>query len=115
MTFFRSTSVSFVVGRAKTHFCMTVQTFGVGFEGVIALMSFSGIVDIEADDLSGTSMPASVITAVFPGEIMGRVACHCPSLRATPRQTGSDVRSSEVLTCPGMNLYMRPFWKRASN
>lgn len=77
---------------------MTVQTFGVGFKGVIALISSSEAVDVGAEDLSGTSMPASATTAVFPGEIMGRVACHCPSLRATPRQTGSDVRSSELLT-----------------
>lgn len=77
---------------------MTVQTLGVGFEGVIALISSSEAVDIGADDLSGTSMPASAITAVLSAETMGRVACHCPSLRATPRQTDSDVRSSGLLT-----------------
>lgn len=77
---------------------MTVQTFGVGLEGVMALISSSEAIGVGADDLSGTSMPASAITADFPADIMGRVACHCPSLRATPRQTGSDVRSSELLT-----------------
>ena len=77
---------------------MTVQTLGVGFEGVIALISSSEAIDIGADDLSGTSMPASAITAVLSAETMGRVACHCPSLRATPRQTDSDVRSSGLLT-----------------
>lgn len=77
---------------------MTVQTLGVGFKGVIALISSSEAVDIGADDLSGTSMPASAITAVLSAETMGRVACHWPSLRATPRQTDSDVRSSGLLT-----------------
>lgn len=77
---------------------MTVQTLGVGFEGVIALISSSDAVDVGADDLSSTSMPASAITAVFPNDVMGRIACHCPSRRATPRQTDSDVRSSELLT-----------------
>ena len=114
-TFFRCTSISVVAGNAKTHFCMTVQTFGVGFEGVIAFISSSEAVDNVADDLSGTSIPASATTAAFPAEIMGRVACHCPSLRATPRQTDSEVRASEVLTFPLMNLYRRPFWKRASS
>ena len=75
---------------------MTVQTFGVGFEGVMALVSSRAIV-VGADDLSGNSMPASATTAVFPAEMTGRVACHCPSLRATPRQTDSDVRSSGLL------------------
>lgn len=77
---------------------MTVHTLGVGFEGVIALISSSEAVDIGADDLSGTSMPALAITAVLSAETMGSVACHCPSLRATPRQTDSDVRSSGLLT-----------------
>ena len=64
----------------------------------MALISSSEAIGVGADDLSGTSMPASGITADFPADSIGRVACHCPSLRATPRQTGSDVRSSELLT-----------------
>ena len=71
--------------------------FGVGFEGVIALISSSEAVEDGPDEISGTSMPESAAIAVFPAERMGRVACHCPSLRATPRQTDSDVRSSELL------------------
>jgi enterochelin esterase-like enzyme len=53
--------------------------------------------------MSGTST-ASFTTAVSPAATMGRVACHSPSLRATPRQTGSVVKSWEVHTRPRMNL-----------
>ena len=83
---------------------MTVHTFGVGFEGVIALISSDEVIGVGADDLSGTSIPASATTAVLSGETIGRVACHSPSLRATPRQTDSDVRSSGLLACPRINL-----------
>ena len=76
---------------------MTVQTFGVGFEGVMALISSSEAIVTGTDDLSGTCMPASATTAFSSAEIMGRVACHCPSLRATPRQTDFDLRSSGLL------------------
>ena len=76
---------------------MTVQTFGVGIEGVMALISSSEAIVTGADDLSGTCMPASATAAFFPAELMGRFACHCPSLRATPRQMDFDLRSSGLL------------------
>ena len=102
-TSLRCISASLVVGSANTHFCMIVQTLGVGFPGVMALIlsregSDGGIVVV-----SGTST-ASLTTAVSPAATMGKVACHSPSLRATPRQIGSVVKSWEEHTRPLMNL-----------
>ena len=114
-TCFRLVSASVVVGRANTHFCIMVHTLGVGFPGVIALIwSWDGN-DFGTSKGRVTSCSASLTMAVCSADIMGRVACHSPSLRATPRQTGSRAKSSGVHTLPLMNLYMRPFWNRASS
>ena len=114
-TFFRLISASLVVGRANTHFCIMVHTLGVGFPGVMALICSKEGDDFGASKVSGISCSASSMLAVRSADMIGKVACHSPSLRATPRQTGSRVKSSDVHTRPLMNLYMRPFWKRASS
>ena len=114
-TCLRLISASLVVGRANTHFCIIVQTLGVGFPGVMAMI-WSREGDFFGTSKSrGTSCSASSTLAVRSTDMMGKVACHSPSLRATPRQTGSRLKSSGVQTRPLMNLYMRPFWKRASS
>ncbi len=82
-----------------------VQTFGAGRLGVILLMASREGSDFGGEDtVSGTSGPESWTSAIVPAEIMGRVACHCASLRATPRHTGSVVRSAGLHTRPRMNL-----------
>ena len=113
--FFRLISASLVVGRAKTHFCIMVHTLGVGFPGVMALIWSNDGDAFGTSKVRGTSCSASSMLAVRSADMIGKVACHSPSLRATPRQTGSRVRSSDVHTRPLMNLYIRPFWKRASS
>ena len=114
-TCFRLISASLVVGRANTHFCIMVHTLGVGFPGVMALIWSREGDDFGTSKVRGISCSASLTVAVRSADMMGRVACHSPSLRATPRQTRSRVKSSGVHTRPLMNLYMRPFWKRASS
>ncbi len=114
-TCFRLISASLVVGRANTHFCIMVHTLGVGFPGVMALIWSRDGDDFGTCMVRGTSWSVSLTLAVRSADMMGKVACHSPSLRATPRQTGSRVKSSGVHTRPLMNLYMRPFWKRASS
>ena len=54
-TSLRFISASFDVGRAKTHFCMIVQTLGVGFPGVIALIFSKEGSDFGIVVVSGTS------------------------------------------------------------
>ena len=108
-TCFRLISASFVVGRANTHFCIMVHTLGVAFLGVMALIWSRDGNDFGTFKVRGTSCSASLTLAARSADMMGKVACHSPSLRATPRQTGSRVKSSGVHTRPLMNLYMRPF------
>lgn len=113
---FRLISASLVVGRAKIHFCITVQRFGVDFPGVIALIVASEGVTLAGANESEDSVsdPTSVaVVAVPSSDTIGSKACHSPSLRATPRQTDSRRKSSGLQTRPRMNLYMRPLWKRA--
>ena len=78
---------------------MIVQTLGAGRLGVIALISSN-----EGSDFGGreivraTSGPASSTRGVLPDKMIGKVACHCASLRATPRHTGSVVKSAGLHT-----------------
>ena len=103
-TSFRSFSASLVVGRAKIHFCITVHRFGVGFPGVIALIAASegGVLVCDNESVDSVSDSSGVI--ISPSNTIGSKACHSPSLRATPRQTGSQRRSSGLQTRPRMNL-----------
>lgn len=84
---------------------MIVQTFGTGKLGVIALMASSEGSDFGGSDVvSGTSGSASWMRTFPSADVMGRVECHCDNFLATPRQTGSLLRSSGVHTRPRMNL-----------
>ena len=114
-TCFRLISASLVVGSANTHFCIMVHTLGVGFPGVMALIWSKEGDAFGTSKVRGTSYSASLMLAVRSADMIGKVECHSPSLRATPRQTGSCLKFSGVHTRPLMNLYMRPFWKRASS
>ena len=101
-------------GSANIHFCMTVQMLGTGFEGAIVFILSRAPGDAGRDCANGI-VASSLITAVLPSDTTGRRACHWASLCATPRHTDSFARSFEVHTWPRMNLYRRPFWKRASS
>ena len=83
---------------------MTVHRFGTGFPGVMAFISFAEGMDLE--DVSESERLVSLSSAVVAScvETVGRMACHSPSLRATPLQIVSRVRSAGVHTCPCMNL-----------
>jgi len=96
---FLSTSILFVVGSAYIHFCITVQIFGAGFSGVIELLFSKGVGCVGGDCASGISM-SSLTTACLPTETIGSIACHCANRYATPRQTASLVKSSDVHTLP---------------
>ena len=83
---------------------MIVHTLGVGFPGVMALISSRDGNDFNMLEVSGTTESVFCTFADCCADMMGKVACHSASLRATPRQTGSRVRSSEVHTRPLINL-----------
>ena len=93
-----------MVGRAKIHFCITVHRFGVDCPGVIALMAASEGVDIVGMSESEDSVSDASGVTVSPSATIGSRACHSPSLRATPRQTGLRRKSSGLQTRPRMNL-----------
>ncbi len=111
-------SVSVAVGKACIHFCITVHKLGVAFPGVMALMASIACFErlrFGVDRGSGSPISGSskIVAGASVSAIRGSRACHSPSRRATARQTSSRLRSSGLQTWPRMNLYMRPFWKRA--
>ena len=109
----RCLSSSVSTGRARIHFCMTVQMFGVGLPGVVALrVSNEGAVFKYESSRDVPVCPFCTVV-VGPSETIGKTACHCPNLLATPLQTVSFVKSSGLHTCPCINLYMRPLWNLA--
>ena len=80
----------------------------------MALISSIDVIGFDCErERVGLLSPCSTRLFSFVVTI-GRTACHSPNLRATPRQTASRVKSSGLQTFPRMNLYKRPFAKRAS-
>src|SRR2546423_12546735 len=99
-------SASVPVGSARTHLCMIVHILGVGERAAI---DFDGRKRSESalwvtSPLHALPFMPLVRGLPFGTESMGRLPCHCPSLLATPLQTGSRVRSCGVHTRPWMNL-----------
>ena len=109
----RCFSASVFTGRARIHLCMTVQMLGVGFPGVMPLIVSDEGDDFECEPRRDIPVSFSCTAAVETPETMGKTACHSPNLLATPLQTGSFVKSSELHTRPCINLYMRPLWNLA--
>jgi hypothetical protein len=104
---------SVLVGNARIHFCSTAQRLGPGRRGWMTFKSslFTGWPSAATSTESMSEVPFDV--GIVLAALMGRTACHCPSLRATPRQTFSVTRSSWVAGRPRMNRYKRPFLNRA--
>ena len=109
-------SSGFLSESAKHHLRNTVQTFGTISSGVMASTSFAGGTLCESDEQCKSlswlfSIPrfGAVLGSV------GKIACHCPKVRAMPFQTASFRTSFELQTCPGVKRYIIPFSKRASS
>jgi hypothetical protein len=104
-------------GRAKIHFCMTVQIFGLTEQGEISTIACR-IARSASDGSCAESCimrPCRVFPLTTPSSMLvtGKTPCHSPRRRATPRQTLSLLRSGGEHTRPRINRYIRPLSKRA--
>jgi len=95
-----------LVGSASIHFCMVVHILGMGLPGVSVAIAAREARLLLAVSCEGAGHVLLMLD-------IGSVACHSPSLCATPRHTSGRRKSAGVHTLPCMNLYRRPFSNRA--
>ena len=97
-TAFRFCWAMLPIGRARIHFCITVQIFGVALLGVMAFISASNGIALAGEKAMVISSWSYDLSSVGSAAMMGKIACHSASLRATPFQTASRVRSADEQT-----------------
>lgn len=112
-TSLRLLSASVASGKAVIHFCRTVQSVGTVLAGIVGqIFRERGDSLILRANTSASTVKAST-PSLSPADTTGRIPCHSPRFRATPRQIDSRLRSSGLQTCPRTNLYSRPLRNRA--